>query len=228
MSKSLDDDLQLLGQSILRMGGLVEEATRRATAALTRREGDLAQGVIDADDAIDRIELEVDEECLRVLALHQPVAGDLRYITAAMKISNDLERIGDLATNVAERALDLASLPPLTVQLRFDEMTEIVRGMLHDSLDALVTRNAELARDVCLRDQRVNEINREHFGTLRECMKSDPSAVDSAVELLSASRQLERMGDQTTNIAEDVVFLVEGLIVKHGAAQPHAEDSGAG
>jgi len=228
VSKSLDDDLQLIGQSILRMGGLVEEATRRATAALTRHEGELAQRVIEADDAIDRIELEVDEECLRALALHQPVAGDLRYITAAMKISNDLERIGDLATNVAERALDLASLPPLAVQLQFEEMTEIVRGMLHDSLDALVTRNAELAREVRLRDQRVNEINRAHFDTLRECMKSDPASVDCAVDLLSASRQLERMGDQATNIAEDVVFLVEGLVVKHGTVHPPEEDSPAG
>jgi phosphate transport system protein len=227
MTKSLDDDLQLLRQRILRMGGMVEEATRNATAALTQRRADLARRVLEADDAIDMVELDVDEECLRILALHQPVASDLRYITATLKINNDLERIGDLACNVAERAIDLSARDPLPVPLQFERMTEIVRGMLHDSLEALVNRNAVLARDVCARDKQVNDIHRENFGTLQDCMKQVADSVERCVDLLSASRQLERMADQTTNIAEDVVFLVEGQVIRHRRAQQRSQEAGA-
>lgn len=225
MTKSLDDDLQLLRQRILRMGGMVEEATRNATAALTQRRPDLARRVLEADDTIDMVELDVDEECLRILALHQPVAGDLRYITAVLKINNDLERIGDLACNVAERAIDLSARDPLVLPMQFERMTESVRAMLHDALDALVSRNAALARDVCARDKEVNAIHRENFEILQECMKADADTVERCVDLLSASRQLERMADQTTNIAEDVVFLVEGLVIRHRRAQQRAQAS---
>ncbi|HTE06608.1 MAG TPA: phosphate signaling complex protein PhoU [Planctomycetota bacterium] len=223
MTRSLDDDLHLLRQRILRMGGMVEEATANATAALTQRRPELARRVLEADDAIDMVELDVDEECLRILALHQPVASDLRYITAVLKINNDLERIGDLACNVAERAIDLSTRDPLVLPMQFERMTEIVRAMLHDALDALVSRNAELARDVCARDREVNAIHRENFAILQECMKGDVETVERCVDLLSASRQLERMADQTTNIAEDVVFLVEGLVIRHRKAQQRAQ-----
>jgi phosphate transport system protein len=223
VTKSLDDDLQLLRQRILRMGGMVEEATRNATAALTQRRPDLARRVLEADDTIDMVELDVDEECLRILALHQPVASDLRYITAVLKINNDLERIGDLACNVAERAIDLSVRDPLVLPMQFERMTESVRAMLHDALDALVSRNAALARDVCARDKEVNAIHRENFEILQECMKADADTVERCVDLLSASRQLERMADQTTNIAEDVVFLVEGLVIRHRRAQQRAQ-----
>jgi phosphate transport system protein len=220
MTKSMQEDMSLLKQRVLRMGGMVEEATRDATVALTQRRADLARRVIEADDAIDMIELDVDEECLRILALHQPVAGDLRYITAVLKINNDLERIGDLACNVAERAIDLARREPLVLPLRFERMTEIVRGQLHDALDALVNRDARLARAVLARDREINQIHRQHFEALQESMKASPDNVEAAVDLLSASRQLERIGDQTTNIAEDVVFLVEGRVIRH--ARPAA------
>lgn len=225
MTKSMQEDLTLLKQRILRMGGMVEEATRNATLALTQRRGDLAQRVIENDDTIDMIELDVDEECLRILALHQPVAGDLRFITAALKINNDLERIGDLACNVAERAIDLCRSEPLPLPLQFERMTEIVRAMLHDALDALVNRNAPLARSVLARDGEINRIHREHFGALQEAMKADPDNVERAVDLLSASRQLERIGDQTTNIAEDVVFLVEGQVIRHQRPPPAARSA---
>ena len=215
MTKSMQEDMSLLKQRILRMGGMVEEATRNATVALTQRRADLARRVIESDDTIDMIELDVDEECLRILALHQPVAGDLRFITAAMKINNDLERIGDLACNVAERAIDLSRRTPLQLPLRFERMTEIVRGMLHDALDALVNRNVDLARAVLERDPEINAIHRDHFARLQEAMKLDPDNVETAVDLLSASRQIERIGDQTKNIAEDVVFLVEGQVIRH-------------
>jgi len=227
VTKSLDDDLQLLRQRILRMGGMVEEATRNATAALTQRRTDLARRVLEADDSIDMVELDVDEECLRILALHQPVASDLRYITAVLKINNDLERIGDLACNMAERALDLAARDPLDLPLQFERMTEVVRVMLHDALDALVSRNSELARDVCARDRQVNEIHRENFSALQARMQADPASVERCVDLLSASRQLERIADQTTNIAEDVVFLVEGVVIRHRRAQQRAQAAAA-
>ncbi|HZM00074.1 MAG TPA: phosphate signaling complex protein PhoU [Planctomycetota bacterium] len=215
MTKTLDDDLALLGQGILRMGGLVEGQVDAASIALTQRRADVARKVMAADDEIDRVELEVDEECLRLLALHHPVAGDLRFITAAMKINNDLERIGDLAANVAERALDLATLPPLPLPLQFEPMTRIVRGMLHDALDALVRRDGAQARDVIRRDEEVNAIHRRHFESLQEAMMSDPGTIERAIDLLSASRQLERIADQTKNIAEDVVFLVEARVLRH-------------
>jgi len=215
MTKSMQEDMTLLKQRILRMGGMVEEATRNATVALTQRRADLAQRVIESDDTIDMIELDVDEECLRILALHQPVAGDLRFITAVLKINNDLERIGDLACNVAERAIDLARREGLGLPLRFERMTEIVRSMLHDALDALVNRNAPLARQVLERDREINDIHREHFDLLQQALKAGPENVEAAVDLLSASRQIERIGDQTKNIAEDVVFLVEGQVIRH-------------
>jgi phosphate transport system protein len=225
MTKSMQEDMSLLKQRILRMGGMVEEATRNATVALTQRRADLARKVIESDDTIDMIELDVDEECLRILALHQPVAGDLRFITAAMKINNDLERIGDLACNVAERAIDLSARDPLALPLRFERMTEIVRGMLHDALDALVNRNAQLARRVLEQDVEINAIHKEHFGLLQETMKSSADSVEAAVDLLSASRQLERIGDQTKNIAEDVVFLVEGQVIRHQRPPPAARSA---
>ena len=215
MTKTLDDDLALLGQGILRMAGLVEGQVDSASIALIQRRADVARQVMEADDTIDRVELEVDEECLRLLALHHPVAGDLRFITAVMKINNDLERIGDLAAHVAERALDLTRRPQLPLPLRFERMTQIVRGMLHDGLDALVRRDGALARDVIRRDAEVNSIHREHFETLQEAMMRDPGSVERAVDLLSASRQLERIADQTKNIAEDVVFLVEARVLRH-------------
>jgi phosphate transport system protein len=220
MTKSMQEDMSLLKQRILRMGGMVEEATRNATVALTQRREDLARRVIESDDTIDMIELDVDEECLRILALHQPVAGDLRFITAAMKINNDLERIGDLACNVAERAIDLSRRDSMPLPLRFERMTEIVRGMLHDALDALVNRNGELARDVLERDVEINAIHKQHFGLLQDAMKAGPENVEAAVDLLSASRQIERIGDQTKNIAEDVVFLVEGRVIRHQRPGP--------
>ncbi|MHC5209360.1 MAG: phosphate signaling complex protein PhoU [Planctomycetota bacterium] len=215
MTHSLDEELAQLGQGILHMGGLVEQAVGAASAALTQRRADLARGVVEADDAIDHAELEVDEECLRLLALYHPVASDLRFITAVMKINNDLERIGDLGANLAARAKHLSSREPLDAPLQFEHMTETVCGMLHDSLEALVRRDAALARDVIRRDVEVNRMHREQFVLLRELMQTDPGSVERAMDLVSASRQLERIGDQTKNIAEDVVFLVEAKVLRH-------------
>jgi phosphate transport system protein len=211
----MERELGLLGQGIVHMGGLVEQAVGAASAALTQRRADLARTVIEAYDEIDRAELDVDEECLRLLALHHPVAGDLRFITAVMKINNDLERIGDLGANLAARAVHLSARDPLDAPVQFERMTETVCGMLHDSLEALVRRDADLARDVIRRDVQVNAIHRAQFAALLECMQADPGAVERAMDLVSASRQLERIADQTKNIAEDVVFLVEAKVLRH-------------
>ncbi len=226
MVTHLQRDLTKLRQNILSMGGLVEAAVRDATEALVRREAELARRVINSDQNIDQMELQIDEECLKVLALHQPVAGDLRFITAIMKINNDLERIADLAKNIAQRALDLFALPALDEPLQFERMTETCRGMLRDALDALVERDSSAARLVVPRDDIVDEINRAHFELLERRMKRDPSAVEASLLCLSASRNLERIADLATNIAEDVVFMVDAIDIRHWPlSRPHQYDA---
>jgi phosphate transport system protein len=215
MVTHLHRDMAALRQEILTMGGLVEAALRDGTEALVKRQSDLARRVIAADSEIDRMEKEVDEECLKILALHHPVAGDLRFITAVMKINNDLERIADLAANVGERALDLMQLPTLDESLQFESMTETARDMLRTALDALVERDSGAALGVLQRDDLVDDINRRHFEVLERRMQDDPEAVRAGLLLLSASRNLERVADLATNIAEDVIFLVEAQDIRH-------------
>ncbi len=215
MTKHLERDLAHVKQLVLAMGGLVEQSLEQATVALVRNDENYARRALAADREIDRKELEIDEECLKVLALHQPVAGDLCFITATMKITNDLERIGDLAGSLAERALYLLNRPPLDERLAFEEMVAHTRQMLRDGLDALISENSELAREVCTRDDKVDDFNRQHFEVLQERMKRDPGSVEAAVALLSASRHIERIADLATNIAEDVVFLVEAEDIRH-------------
>ncbi len=218
MTLHLHRDLATVRKSILEMGGMVEDLVRLATEALVQRRPDVARRVIEADAAVDRQELEVDEECLKLLALHQPVAGDLRFITAVMKINNDLERIGDLASNLAQRALDLVDQPHVDAPLRFEQMTAAVRGMLRDCLDALVRGDAELARAVIAKDDEVDIMNRDHYQVLEQRMKGDPVLVEACVLYLSASRNLERMADLATNVAEDVVFMVDAVVLRHWRA----------
>jgi phosphate transport system protein len=208
-------DLEHLKKEILTVGALVEEATDKAIAALVDRRAALAEEVLKGDDRIDHKEVEVEEECLKVLALHQPVAADLRFIVAVLKVNNDLERMGDLAVNVAERAAFLATHEPLPVALDFPAMGDMVRGMVRDVLDALVRLDTELARSVWSRDDHVDEMNRRMFHVLEDLMQRDPSTVERALHTLNASRQLERMADLATNIAEDVLFMVLGEVVRH-------------
>lgn len=219
MTSHMHRDLAHLRKAILAMGSRVEDALRASAKSLVERRTDLARDVIAGDTEIDRLELELDDECLKILALHQPVAGDLRFVTASMKIINDLERIGDLATNIAQRVLDLDGYMPTDEPLRFEEMTTTTRGMLRDSLNALIRADAKLARDVLVRDDIVDDIHREHFDLLEARMKEDPIAVEAATLLLSASRNLERVADLATNIAEDVVFMVEAVVLRHRKAQ---------
>lgn len=223
METHLARDLVTLKKKVLSMGGLVEEALRNACHGLVQRDASLADSVPALDREVDQHELEIDDFGLKLLALHQPVAGDLRFIVATLKITNDLERIGDLASNVAERASALAGLPALDEPLAVDEMSEIARGMLRDALDALVSGNSDLARQVCERDDLVDEHNRRIFEALKARMKRDPDSIEAAVTLMGVSRSIERVADLATNIAEDVVFLVEALDIRHPSLDEKTE-----
>jgi phosphate transport system protein len=213
-----------LREQVLRVGSLVESATNRAITALTHRQPDLADEVLQADDAIDALEVQIEEECLKILALHQPVAADLRYVIAVMKVNNDLERMGDQAVNIAERAILLAQRPPLDVPLQIERMAEVAQKMVHASLDAVVNLDVDLARSVGTMDDEVDEIHREMFRLVQAKIKESPDVVEVAIANLSASRDLERIADLATNIAEDVLFTVLGEVVRHQGApgQPPA------
>jgi phosphate transport system protein len=208
-------DKEHLKRELLELGMLVEEATIKAIRALVDRHLELAEEVMMGDDRVDEKEVRVEEECLKVLALHQPVANDLRFIVALMKVNNDLERMGDIAVNIAERAAYIAVHDPLDVQLDFRSMADAVQRMVRDSLDCLVRMDTALARKVTRADDEVDAYNRQMFVVLQRVMESDPKSVQRAVHLLSCSRHLERIADLATNIAEDVIFMVDGEVVRH-------------
>jgi phosphate transport system protein len=215
MSKHLQRDLDELRKHLLEVGAMVEEATNRAMTALTHRRKDLAAEVLAADDEIDYREVQIEEACLKILALHQPVAADLRFVIAAMKVNNDLERMGDQAVNIAERAIYLAERPPLDVPLNIERMAEVARSMVRVCLDAVVRLDVEAARSVGTMDDEVDEIHRAMFRLVQDRIRKSTDAVEQAIAYLSASRDLERIADLATNIAEDVIFTVEGEVVRH-------------
>lgn len=215
MAKHLLRDLEHLKKEILNVGALVEEAIHKATAALVEQRSELADEVIRGDREIDSREVAVEDECLKALALHQPVATDLRFIITVLKVNNDLERMGDLASNIASRAKGLASEDSFPLAPRITEMVERVRSMVRDSLDALVNLDVGLARKVFDEDDAVDAIHKSMFAELQRRMKKDPAEVERAIQLLSVSRYLERIADLATNVAEDVEFMVEGEIIRH-------------
>jgi len=215
MSLHLHRDLEKLKKDILTMGAMVESAVRKSIAALHEHRASLAQEVIDGDERIDRWEIDVEEQCLKILALHQPVAEDLRFIAAVIKMNSDLERMGDLAVNIAEQALFLASEPPLPVPATLTAMSEAAMRMARESLDAFVNRNTSAARAICAQDDKVDQYNRDIIVELERLMEADPRTIGGRMRLFSVSRQLERIADHATNIAEDVVYLVEGEIIRH-------------
>jgi len=215
MSKHLERDLDNLQRDLITLASSVEEAIQKATNALKGRQSDLAQEVIDGDNVIDQEENYIEEECLKLLALHQPVAVDLRRITAALKINNELERMADLAEDIAERALHLASLPPIGVPDKLQRMTDLAASMVRQSLDAFVNLDGHLARLVCRLDNEVDRYNDEIIKELIQSMQSSPTMVEPGLSLFSATRHVERIADHATNIAEDVVYLVEGEIIRH-------------
>jgi phosphate transport system protein len=220
MPVRLQKELQKLKKRILSLGTMVEERVRMAIKAVETRDEKLAKRIIEMDREIDENEVEVEEECLKILALHQPVAVDLRFITAVIKINNDLERIGDQAVNIAERVVSIARRPPVTVPFDYKLMAEKTETMLKESLDALVNLDADLAHKVCLKDDEVDDINREIYDKVKEAIRSHPDRVGYMINLLLVSRHLERIADLTTNIAEEVIYLIEGEISRHRMSKP--------
>lgn len=216
MSLHLQRDLDALKKEILQLGNLVESAINLAILSLINREPDLAKKALMYEEEINQKEVFIEEECLKILALHQPVAGDLRFIVVVLKVNNDLERMGDIAQNIAMRASYLASQPPVPVfQEMASELPEMVRSMVRKSLDALVSLDVALARSVIKMDDRVDEINRKMYSEVTRIIQHDVKDTEVAISLLSTSRYMERIADLTTNIAEDVVFMVEGKVVRH-------------
>ncbi|MDX1493923.1 MAG: phosphate signaling complex protein PhoU [Longimicrobiales bacterium] len=211
------DELDTLQERLLEMASLVEHALADASTAVLERDPTKGDELRDADERIDELEMEIDERVLELLALQQPMASDLRQIIATNKVANDLERIADHAVNIARAVTRLADTSPMERLRELEEMIEITRGMVSDALASYVSRNAGTARMVCLTDDRVDDLKRSVFRILVTHMLEDPKRIGAALELLLISQNLERSADLATNIAEDVVFLVEGRSIKHGA-----------
>ena len=214
-----EGELQNLRNQLLTMGGLVEERVHRAVHALIHRREEDAQRIIASDKEINDLQVDVDDRCLRLLATQTPLAGDLRLITSAMKVNADLERIGDQAVNIAENVLALIPQPPLKPLIDIPRMAAIAEKMIRDALDAFVKRDAALARDVLRRDDEVDELKDQVFRELLTYMMADPGTIQRALSLILISRNLERIADHATNIAEDVIFITEALDVRHNAEQ---------
>ncbi len=212
-------ELEELNQKLLQMGGLVESAIHRSVRALLDQDRELAEEVIRDEPKINRMEMEIDGLVTRLLALRQPVARDLRLLTAALKINNDLERIGDLANHIAERSISLMHHPLVKPMTDIPKMATLVQSMLLKCLDAYVNGDADLAHTVLLSDAEVDRLRDAVYSELLETMQRDPSVVTTAIDLIFIARNLERIGDHATNIAEDVVFLVKGIDVRHHAQQ---------
>jgi phosphate transport system protein len=217
MSIHLTRDLQALHEHILAMCGAVKEVVHDAVEDLNKPNADASQAIADCDDEIDRWDVRIEEDCLKILALHQPVADDLRRVSAVMKIAWELERVADVAVNIAERASGLAAGPGIAVPKNFHKMADTALNMLRRSLDAFVTKDSQLAREICTQDEHVDELNRAIIDELLQTMKASPEMIEPALHLFSASRHIERVADHATNIAEDVVYLVEGEIIRHHA-----------
>jgi phosphate transport system protein len=212
----LQREIDRLKRDLLLICSIVEDQLEMAIRALLERDRDLAREVEQRDLEIDRREIELEEECLKTLALHQPVAIDLRLLIAALKINNDLERIGDLAVNIARKAAAFADEPPMDIPFDIGGMWEKTQLMLRDSLDALVNMDDALAKTVCARDDEVDQMKREIRVEVESRIRSQPEHLHSLLRLLAVSRNLERIADCATNIAEDVIYMVEGKIVRHG------------
>jgi phosphate transport system protein len=212
-------ELEDLNQKLLQMAGMVESAIHRSIRSLVEQDRELAQQVIRDEPLINRMEMEIDGLSTRLLALNQPVARDLRFLTAALKINTDLERIGDLANHIAERSLSLMHHPLVRPMVDIPKMASLVQSMLLQVLEAFVKSDADLARSVLMADDEVDRLRDGVYTELVATMQRDPGVVPAAVDLIFVARNLERIGDHTTNIAEDVVFLVQGIDVRHRAEQ---------
>lgn len=215
------EELDNVKARLLTMSGEAESALGLAIEALLTRSPEKAQQVIENDHAIDALEVDLEEQCIGLLALQQPMARDLRMLTSALKIANDLERVGDHAVNIAESATRLTEARPITPEPEIVEMARLTRLMLADAIEAFIRGDATAGREICRRDDAVDALHRSIFRMMLKQMMEDPSMIETGMELFGVSRNLERVADLATNVAEDVVFLVEGKTIKH-----HAEDRG--
>jgi len=210
-----DDELQHLKEKLLKMGSLVEDAIKYSIQSLVERDNALAERVIEHDRMVNTLDVEIDEESIRLIALRQPKAGDLRFITMAMKITTDLERMGDMAVNIAERALELNQEPVLKPYIDIPKMREIAQGMTRDALNAFVRKDKNLAMEVIMRDDKVDDLKHDVLQELAFFMAQDPSTVFRAMKISFVAQYLERIADHATNIAEMGIYLVEGKIIRH-------------
>lgn len=214
--KDFQRELEEIKKKILNLGVLVEKNVYSAVKAVLTRDRALAEVVVRSDEAIDQLEVDIEEGCLEILALHQPVARDLRFVVAVLKLNNDLERIGDLASNIAWRGEALAKLPPLQSAFDLNPMAERTKGMVRRSLEALVQSDVRLAQEVLAADDTVDGLNRKFHEEIQTRMREKPDEVERLISWLSVVKALERIADHTTNIAEDVIYMVEGDIIRHG------------
>jgi phosphate transport system protein len=211
------EELDQLKSRLLEMGGLAEERVRAAIEGLVRRHESLIVEVLEGDGPLNQFHIEIDGRCVKLLALHQPMAVDLRVILSAVKINTDLERVGDLAINIAEAAMRYLTHAPVTELIDIPRMAEIAHGMLRDALDAFVRRDTELAQRVLDADDALDALKTQVFRELLTCMLDDPQKIEPSLDLILVSRHLERIGDHATNIAEDVIFMVSAKDVRHHA-----------
>jgi phosphate transport system protein len=218
MQRHFHEELESLKQTLLAMGGLVEDQIRRVMHALLERDSATAEEVIERDRQVNAYDVEIDEKCVELLALHQPAASDLRFITTAMKIVTDLERIGDQAVNIAQRAIELNREPQLKPYIDLPRMAAEAQRMVKDSLDAFVARDTDLARRVCAADGAVDALNHQIFRELLTFMMEDARTIQRAIRLILIARFLERVADHATNIAEMVIYMVDSKIVRHTLA----------
>jgi len=218
--RQYEEELQQLRAKILEMGGLVEKQIDDAIIALTERNSDQAHEVIERDHVVNYFDVAVNEACTRLLALHQPAASDLRLIMTGLKISTDLERIGDIAQNICERALELNQEPPFKHAVDLPRMADWARSMLRDSLDAFVREDTELALHVCQRDDFIDDLTAQIFHEMFAYMAQDPQSVSRATAFLFLAKYLERIADHATNIAEMVIYMVKGKSIRHISPPP--------
>ena len=217
MKRHLERELEKLRKKILTLGAMVEGSIEKAILSLMRQDLKLANKVIESDDEIDQFEVEIEEECLKILALYQPAAIDLRYVIGILKMNNDLERMGDYSVNIAERAAYLAKHKRTDLAIDFTTMWEKTIVMVKGALDSLIKMDSQKARGVCASDDEVDEINREMLNLIQDHMEKNPKELRLLMHLFLASRHLERIADLATNIAEDVIYMIEGQIVRHEA-----------
>ncbi len=218
MSTILIREIETLQTRVVRLSIDVEERLRQSLLALTNRDAALAQSIIDRDDEVDRREVEIEEECLKILALHQPMGSDLRLVVAMLKINNDLERIADIAVNIADRARRMDAVADFGLEPSLQRMGGAASAMVHKALEAFMRQEAELAREVIGMDDDLDDLHRDTIEEVTRRVKAGDVAVDSLLLLLGVSRDIERVGDHATNIAEDLIYMFTGAIVRHGHA----------